>query len=97
MLLGAINFVEKPIHNMPEVIDLIKQAVTTDTRSRQARLEIAEIGRRLAKLSDPANIIRKLQADSIPQLVRLVLRYRVGTRRDVALASSSKFRPLEAE
>src|SRR2546422_4840024 len=42
MLLGAINFVEKPIHNMPEVIGLMKQVLTTDTRSRQARLEIEE-------------------------------------------------------
>ncbi len=129
MLLGAINFVEKPMRSMPELIDLIKQVLTTDSRSQQTRLEIEEIGRQLANLSDReqevleevfeglsskeiatalslsvrtveshrANIMRKLQADSVPQLVRLVLRYRVGTRLDVTLASSSTFCSIETD
>ncbi len=50
--LGALDFVEKPIHNNPELLDLIRRTLSMDRVSSKIRREAQETGERLQLLTD---------------------------------------------
>lgn len=50
--LGALDFVEKPIHNNPELLDLVRRTLAMDYLSPRIQGEAQDTGDRLRLLSD---------------------------------------------
>lgn len=49
---GALDFVEKPIHNNPELLDLVRRTLSMDRVSAKIQKEAQETGDRLLLLTD---------------------------------------------
>ena len=111
MKLGALDYVEKPFSSKKSLIQVARRALQIATSAQQNRMEIEEIGAKMAKLTEREHevlkqvadglsskeiahamdvgirtvesqrfsIMKKLEAESIAQLVRMVLRYSVAT------------------
>lgn len=52
MKLGALDFVEKPIHNNPELLDLVRRTLAMDSVSPKIQQEVRDTGDRLHLLTD---------------------------------------------
>lgn len=52
MKLGALDFVEKPIHNNPELLEMVRRTLAMDCVSPNIQQEAQETGDRLKLLSD---------------------------------------------
>lgn len=50
--LGALDFVEKPIHNNPELLNLVRRTLSIDPVSPKIQQEAQETGERLRLLTD---------------------------------------------
>jgi FixJ family two-component response regulator len=49
---GALDFVEKPIHNNPELLEMVRRAMALDRVSQKVHQEVRETGDRLGLLTD---------------------------------------------
>ena len=65
MKLGAIEFVEKPIHNNPELLELVRRALAMDRVSPKLRQEVQDTGNRLRLLTDREREILFRVADGL--------------------------------
>lgn len=52
MKLGALDFVEKPIHNNPALLELVRRTMAMDRVSQKIQQEVRETGDRLGLLTD---------------------------------------------
>lgn len=62
---GALDFVEKPIHNNPELIELVRRALVIDCVSPRVKIEAQETGERLRLLTDREREILFRVADGL--------------------------------
>lgn len=65
MKLGALDFVEKPIHNNPELLELVRRTLAIDRMSPKIQLEAQETGDRLRLLTDREREILFRVADGL--------------------------------
>ncbi len=65
MKLGALDFVEKPIHSNPELMELIRRTLTMTRASPKVQQEAQETGRRLKTLTDREREVLNLVADGL--------------------------------
>lgn len=50
--LGALDFIEKPIHRNPELLDLVRRPLSMNRASSKLQKEVRETGERLRLLTD---------------------------------------------
>ena len=65
MKLGALDFVEKPIHNNPELLELVRRTLAIDRVSPKIQQEAQETGERLRLLTDREREILFRVADGL--------------------------------
>lgn len=65
MKLGAFDFVEKPIHNNPELLQLVRRAFTMNRASAKVQKEAHETGQRLKRLTDRERQVLNLVVDGM--------------------------------
>lgn len=62
---GALDFVEKPIHNNPELLDLVRRTLSMDSVPAKIQQEAQETGERLRLLTDREREILFRVADGL--------------------------------
>lgn len=65
MKLGALDFVEKPIHNNPELLELVRRTLAMDRVAPKIQQEAQETGERLRLLTDREREILFRVADGL--------------------------------
>ena len=85
MKLGALDFVEKPIHNNPEVLELVRRALTMNRVSTKVQQEAQETGQRLKLLTDREREVLNLVSDGLSS-------NEIANRFDLSLATVNTHR-----
>ncbi len=65
MKLGTLDFVEKPIHNNPELLELVRRTLAMDRVAPKIQQEAPETGERLRLLTDREREILFRVADGL--------------------------------